>query len=828
VSLEQRTVWCVILSLALACAGAETEVTLGGRVVSDTGAPVSGARLTIAPASAAATRRVMLTDPAGAFSCRLPTAGGYSIDVEREGFFTLKGRSVHLAAGPNEIQFVLNPLREVFESLEVSASAGTVSLDQAAPAKSLHGTDILAIPYPTTNNLKNALRIVPGVVQDSVGGIHVNGGGEEQTLYTLDGFTVNDPLTGRLESRVSVESVQSIEFSSGAFASGYGKASGGVMAISTVAGSDRPHYSATNFVPGIENHKGLVIGDWTPRAGISGPLRKGRAWFSDSLALQYQNHVVDDLPAGGDRTSDWRVSNLLHTQFNLTPSHILFGGFLLNYWNAPRTGLSALSPMETTTDRRSRQWFFHVKDQVYLRRGAVVEAGYAANRTFSREIPQGNGLLILTPDGKIGNNFIDGMRKGSRDQIILTAILPSLRLAGAHLVKTGIESERVAYWQDVSRTGYVHQRADSTPYLQVLFAGNGRLGIHNHEAAWYLQDAWKPRESLLLEAGLRVDWNRLVGATAAAPAFGVAWSPGGRRQAKLFGGVSVIRESPPLKIFARPLDQVPVATYFSTGGALVRGPAVSTYALAPPYQMPRYQVATLGYERRTVAGWQVRLTATRKRGRLGLAYRNLAGTGEPVPGGIAEQFGANSMDAYYVLGNHRLDAYDALEITFRRPLRRQYEWMASYTRSRSRSNSVADLSADDPFLYPDNFGPMPWDAPHRLLSWGYLPTWWENWALAYLLETRNGFPFSVYSSEGHSVGALNSRRYPAFFELNLHAERRFRFRGQRWALRAGFNNITNHRNPNAVNSNVDSARFLQFYGGQHRSLNFRLRWLGRQ
>jgi outer membrane receptor protein involved in Fe transport len=192
---------------------------------------------------------LIVHDPAGAFECRLTAAGDYSVDVEREGFFTLKRRAVQLAPGLNEIQFVLNPLREVFESVDVNASAATVDLDRAAPEKSLHGTDILAIPYPTTNNLKNALRILPGVIQDSRGGIHINGGTEEQTLYTLDGFTVNDPLTGRLESRVSVEAVQSVEVLSGAFAAEYGKGSSGVLAISTQSGTDKWRYWARTSFP---------------------------------------------------------------------------------------------------------------------------------------------------------------------------------------------------------------------------------------------------------------------------------------------------------------------------------------------------------------------------------------------------------------------------------------------------------------------------------------------------------------------------------------------------------------------------------------------------
>jgi hypothetical protein len=76
------------------------------------------------------------------------------------------------------------------------------------------------------------------------------------------------------------------------------------------------------------------------------------------------------------------------------------------------------------------------------------------------------------------------------------------------------------------------------------------------------------------------------------------------------------------------------------------------------------------------------------------------------------------------------------------------------------------------------------------------------------------------------VGDFNSYRFPTFFDLNLHVERTFRLRGRQWAVRAGFLNITNHRNPNTVNSNMASPNFMHYYGGQRRSLNFRIRLVG--
>src|SRR5699024_4170532 len=62
---------------------------------------------------------------------------------------------------------------------------------------------------------------------------------------------------------------------------------------------------------------------------------------------------------------------------------------------------------------------------------------------------------------------------------------------------------------------------------------------------------------------------------------------------------------------------------------------------------------------------------------------------------------------------------------------------------------------------------------------------WKNWAVAYLFETRSGFPFSVQRDNGQIVGPVNAYRLPMYFNLNLHVERRFHYRSNLLAIRAG-------------------------------------------
>jgi hypothetical protein len=151
--------------------------------------------------------------------------------------------------------------------------------------------------------------------------------------------------------------------------------------------------------------------------------------------------------------------------------------------------------------------------------------------------------------------------------------------------------------------------------------------------------------------------------------------------------------------------------------------------------------------------------------------------------------------------------------------------MASYTRSRAYSNEVIDLNVDQPLTVVDNAGRLSWDAPNRFVTWAYLPTKWKNWAVAFSAEARTGFPYSVVNGDGEIVGAVNSARYPMFFSLNLHPEWKFRAFGRRWALRGGLNNLTNHQNPNVVETVPGMPP--QFFGSEGRHFVVRIRWLGK-
>jgi len=94
---------CLPLAAAFALAGlltaplpaARSDAVLSGQVVDEDGAPVGGAKVTLRTAGASGAPLLQTTtDPAGRFLARLPAAGTYLLDVQHQGFFELRDRSV--------------------------------------------------------------------------------------------------------------------------------------------------------------------------------------------------------------------------------------------------------------------------------------------------------------------------------------------------------------------------------------------------------------------------------------------------------------------------------------------------------------------------------------------------------------------------------------------------------------------------------------------------------------------------------------------------------------------------------------------------------------
>ena len=135
------------------------------------------------------------------------------------------------------------------------------------------------------------------------------------------------------------------------------------------------------------------MNNWTPRGLVSGPIRTGKAWFMDALEGEYDLTIYTELPAGADRYSIWRGSNLSKVQINLAQNNNLTVSLLVNSLFSPHAGLDPLDPISTTQRYSTNAYMFTAKDQHLFQSGMLLEAGVATSTFYSSLVPMGDPNL---------------------------------------------------------------------------------------------------------------------------------------------------------------------------------------------------------------------------------------------------------------------------------------------------------------------------------------------------------------------------------------------------------------------------------------------------
>ncbi len=784
-------------------------------VTDENDVPVAAARAVLSMAGAQNPIR-QDTDYSGKAEFTGLNPGSYQITVEKEGFYVLTSKDIQVGL-TQRVDITLNHQQELHESMNVTYSPPAVDPTQTEMTEGLTGQEIIDLPYPTTRDIRQALPLIPGVLPDATGQIHVNGSSTQQILDQLDGFNITQPVTGLLTMRVSADAVRGIEMESSRFSSEYGKASGAILNLDTGMGDDHYRFSATNFIPSLQNRKGINFNTWTPRAVFSGPLVKGKAWFFDSPDAEYDQNLVKELPAGADSNPTWRWSNLFKTQVNLSSSNILTSSLLLNHFHSPYNGISQFSPQSTTLNQTESAYLFTIRDQAYFSRGWLLEVGMGISQFHTRDLPQGNLPFEIHPEGTTGNNNQTDDGRARRYQWKADLHLPSAEWWGHHEIRIGTDLDRITYEQTIQRTPISIYREDGTLSRQITFLGNPHFTKDNFESSTYIQDRWTATGRLLIELGVRQDWDSIIRQVLLSPRVASSLMLTGDGKTKLSAGIGLYYDETNLDLVTRSLGGIRSDVSFAADGITPLGPPAITSFQADLSSLrePRFVNWSVGIERELPDSVHLAVNFIEKRGKDGFAYVNMIPTTSNAPTG------------QYELTNIGRDRFDGVEVDVRHTFRGKFPFLLSYTRSAARSNAVVDFTLNNPIYSPQAGGPLPWDSPNRVLSWGGAPLW-KGFNIFYSLDWRDGYPFSVVNQNQQLVGSPDSRRYPAFFSLSLHLERRFSFMGYQLALRAGFNNITNRQNASTVINNIDSPQFLTFGDAEGRVFTARIRFLGKK
>ncbi len=786
--------------------------TCTGLVLDETGVPVPAAQLKLNDTSAHIYRTE--TDGAGRFTLKNLPAGDYKLELRKQGFFVIANRSVTLRPGPTELNLTLNHAEEVHEHVQVTAPANQIDPQDTAQRNTLSAQDIRDIPVPSPHILAQSLTALPEITQDNANNLHVAGARSGETQYLLNGFEISDPVNNQLTARFNVDATRAAEVQTANFGAGYAHAGASVLNLETPDGDDRWRFGTTNPAPGINVEEGVHLGDWYPRFTFSGPIQRGRLWFSNSISLQHTFAAVKFLPDGANTWEDWGGDNLLRLQYNITPKHILHATYLYNRAYGTNLGLDILDPVSTTVTADQQRNFGSIKDQIYLA-DTLFEFGAAADDGTLDFIPQGAQPYVLLVNGSSGNYFQRLHQRGRRLQSLVNVIAGSSHWHGTHQIAAGINVAALTYSLNAERGEIQALRADGTLVRQTTFSGPANPNLSNTQAGAYVQDTWSFSKRFVFQAGLRTDWDRFTQSSMAGPRLSANVLPFGDDTSKISIGWGIYNAPLNLSVIGQTLDQQQIDTFYDPTGKIVAGPLAVSQFVRPSYglQQPRFAISSAQWQQKLAHGTLLTVNLLARNGSHGFVYVDQQPT---QSGGL------------FLLQDTRKDRYRSATASVRHVFSESMEIYGAYTHAIAHSNEVLNPALGSIFYAAQQSAPVAWDAPNRLISWGWAPT--HIWAiqLSYFFEYRTGFPFSVINLQQQLVGPPNSSRFPAYISLNVGIEKKFGFRGYLWGVRVEAVNALNRQNPDTVVNNIEAPNFRTFAGGQSRAVTLRVRFIGRK
>jgi len=248
----------IIISFAPAAFGQAESGTITGTVHDPSGAVVAGATVTVRNVATSATRTVQTTG-LGTYNVTGLPAGTYEVDVTSGSFAPYKTNAEVTVGGAATVDAQLST-GQATTTVEVVAEGGAAVNTQNQELSQIVNTQQMAeLPSLTRNpydfvaisgNVSSGDRTATGGDQNTTGrgvGYSINGQRTSGTEVLLDGVENVDLFTATTGQQVPLDAVQEYRVVTNNFDAQYGRASGGVVNVSTKSGGNSLHGSLWEF-----------------------------------------------------------------------------------------------------------------------------------------------------------------------------------------------------------------------------------------------------------------------------------------------------------------------------------------------------------------------------------------------------------------------------------------------------------------------------------------------------------------------------------------------------------------------------------------------------
>lgn len=746
-----RVLWVSLLFVLLGVSAAAAQVTVAGRVVDQGSLPLPGVRITIAPVPLGATIEAT-TDQDGRFSTNVPP-GRYVLSAELQGF-TRVDRPLVVSAAPIAVDLTL--LVAVEEQVSVSAPVEPIVGDALPMAQATLTRDVIDVAMLPNNTFDDVLPLIPNVVRGPDGMISVAGARAPQGQMLVNGLSQNDPVMGEPDIMLPLEPIGSVQVFTNEYPSEFGRATGGLTVIHMRAGDDVFRVNFNSFTPRLQfsQHGISGIEAWEPNLGLSGPLAKGRLWFYEGLDYRFVRNSFDTL-VGSQDNKYTAVLSWSSLDWAISPGHRATLSVGVDPQKTDHNNITAFTPASTVPAFRRGGVRLSLGDRLVAGPKTTVELNAQVAALPTRVTPDGDGSepYVVAHDVARGAYFNRQDRSASRVEAAAAVSREFGDGPSQHVVKAGVNATAIGFSATNASAPVQFLRSDGSLAHVVGFAGSSHEAAHGVEAAVFLQDTWTASPRLTIDAGLRYDSATLAKHGVAAPRLGatVKLDP----QTTISAGAGVFSDKLVLAAAAFPQLQTRIVTDFDPSGAPVGPPRAYANRIDGGLELPRATAWHLQLDRKFEGGFVTRFTYQQRDGSSELIVNpGTSTTGAPAM--LLSSTGASTARSFETTVGYRSPAGHSI--------------YASYVRSSARGDlndfASIDGNAREPYVQPNEVGPLPADAPNRLLAWGVLKLP-ARFQVAPFMELRSGFPYSAVDDEWNFAGARNSRRYPTFASFDF-------------------------------------------------------------
>jgi len=229
--------------------------SLVGTIQDQSGALVPRAEVTITNTATGAARRTT-TDSAGRYSIPNVLAGSYNLTVTAPGFRTAVREGVEISINTVTRVDATLELGAVTEQVQVAASMVMLQADKSDVRHEITGATVQNLPLPAYRNYQSLMVLIPGAsppafqnaVVDTPGRAlrsFVNGTATNNNNTLVDGAAnINIWLPHHVAYVQPVESIETVNISSGSFDAEQGMAGGAAITLATKSGTNELHGTA--------------------------------------------------------------------------------------------------------------------------------------------------------------------------------------------------------------------------------------------------------------------------------------------------------------------------------------------------------------------------------------------------------------------------------------------------------------------------------------------------------------------------------------------------------------------------------------------------------